>query len=569
MSKVKQKVPPGIRAAAWRAIDKMPARAQRLFKHTDEHRRWKMQQLYNRARPSPSEAPTILFWVPGGMPLLLHVEGVIAAALRLRGYNVHAIICDAPYKACVVREITTGVPLERWADACAKCIRSTRGVLDILGIPYSSIGDYVSSEQREALRQQAMQVDRNNVSTLMHKDILVGHNVLSTITRYLQGAQLAEGEDIVREYAYSALVSAEAARKALDRFKPMRVFMSHGTYVDWGPALHTALNRGIPVTGWKASYLTSRFFFRHIEDGSRIDFHKLSERAWNARKRTPLTPDEEESLRGFLDRRYHQRVSFDMKRLQKYTGEVDRFREKYKLQDGKPVWGIMAHINWDSVSDYSPMAYQSFDEWMVDTVKVVSKLPDVQWLIKVHPIEAYDNPAAGVQRLIETHFPNLPDHVHVIPAEEEISPLEFFQLLDGGVSVYGTSGLELAVQGKPIILSGEAHYGGKGFTYDGLDIESYRALLARAHKLGPLSEEATKLARAYAYSYFVQRQVPIPIVRDPNSIWWNLQHERRDQLLPGADPFLDFICEHLIAGEDFVMDRELVKIADSDTWGRG
>jgi len=229
---------------------------------------------------------------------------------------------------------------------------------------------------------------------------------------------------------------------------------------------------------------------------SRIDFHKLSERAWNARKRTPLTPDEEESLRGFLDRRYHQRVSFDMKRLQKYTGEVDRFREKYKLQDGKPVWGIMAHINWDSVSDYSPMAYQSFDEWMVDTVKVVSKLPDVQWLIKVHPIEAYDNPAAGVQRLIETHFPNLPDHVHVIPAEEEISPLEFFQLLDGGVSVYGTSGLELAVQGKPIILSGEAHYGGKGFTYDGLDIESYRALLARAHKLGPLSEEATKLARA-------------------------------------------------------------------------
>jgi hypothetical protein len=546
----------------------MPARAQRFFKHTAEHRRWKMQQLFTRVTPPKSTAPTILFWVPGGMPLLLHVEGAIAAALKLRGYNVHAIICDAPYKACVSREITDEVPLERWGEKCAACIAATRGVLDILGIPYSSIGDYVPTEKREALRRRAMEYDRTNVSTLTHEGLLVGPNVLSTITRYLQGARLGEGEDVVREFAYSGLVTAEAARHALDRFKPMRVFMSHGVYVDWGPALHTALERGIPVTGWKASYLTSRFFFRHVEEGTRIDFHKLSDRAWNARKEKPLTTEDEESLRRFLDRRYHHNVTFDMKRLKKYTGEVERFREKYQLPPGKPVWGIMAHINWDSVSDYSPMAYPSFDEWMLDTVNQVSKHSDIQWLIKVHPVEAYDNPAAGVQRLIETHFPNLPPHVRLIPAEEEISPLEFFHLIDGAVSVYGTSGLEVAIQGKPVILAGEAHYGGKGFTYDGLDIESYRRLLSLAHAIGPLTEDQKRLARAYAYSYFVQRQIPFPIVRDPSSIWWNLQHEKRDLLMPGADPFVDFICDHIIGGEDFVMNRDLVALADSDTWGQ-
>jgi hypothetical protein len=502
------------------------------------------------------------------MPLLLHVEGVIAAALRLRGYNVHAIICDAPYKACVSREITDQIPIEKWAEKCAGCIAATRGVLDILGIPYSSIGDYVSPEKREALRARAATVDRTNVASLTHDGLLVGQNVLSTITRYLQGERLGEGEDIVREYAYTALVTAEAARAAFDRFNPTRVFMSHGTYVDWGPALHLALERGIPVTGWKASYLTSRFFFRHVEEGSRIDFHKLSDRAWGSRKSAGLSAQEEESLRRFLDRRYHHRVSFDMKRLHEYTGEEEAFRQKYNLDPSKPVWGIMAHINWDSVSDYSPMSYPSFDEWMVDTVKQVSELPEVQWLIKIHPIEAYDNPAAGVQRLIETNFPNLPPHVRMIPAEEEISPLEFFHLLDGGVTVYGTSGLELALQGKPVILAGEAHYGMKGFTYDGLNIESYRSLLRRAHELPPLTEDQTRLARAYAYSYFVQRQIPLPIVRDPQSIWWNLQHQRRDLLMPGADPFLDFICEHIIAGEDFVMPRELVAIADSDKWGQ-
>ena len=48
-------------------------------------------------------------------------------------------------------------------------------------------------------------------------------------------------------------------------------------------------------------------------------------------------------------------------------------------------------------------------------------------------------------------------------------------------------------------------------------------------------------------------------------------HEKqRQEILKdlGADPFVDFICERLIRGEDFVMDRNLVELADSDTWGQ-
>ncbi len=544
----------------------MPARAQRLFKHTAEHRRFKMQQLYAGVEQPPATAPTVLLWVPGGMALLLHVEAVIAAALRCRGYNVHAIICDAPYHACVRREITNPEPIADWGNLCKTCIATNRSVLDVMGIPYSHIGDFVPQEMRDEFRKVAAELDPTTVNTLTHRGLQIGHNVTSTITRFLQGNRLDDWSELVREYAYSALVTAEAAARSFELFKPARVFMSHGTYVDWGPALHRALQMGIPVTGWKASYLTSRFFFRHVEDPARIDFHKLSDRAWERLLRTPFSAKEEASLERFLIRRYHHRVSFDMKTMQEYTGDLDRFKARFGIDDGKPVWGIMAHINWDSVSDYSPMAYPTFDEWVIDTVNRVSELTDVQWLIKVHPIETSDNPAAGVKRLIETRFPNLPPHVRLIPPEEQISPLDFFSLLDGGVTVYGTSGLELAVKGKPVILAGEAHYGAKGFTYDGLDIESYRELLARAGSIEPLTAEQVRLARIYAHSYFVQRQIPLPIVRDPGSVWWAVQHEKRELLLPGKEPFLDFICDHLISGEDFIMDRELVELADSDAW---
>lgn len=525
-----------------------------------------MQRLYSGIEKPRADAPTILLWVPGGMALLLHVEAVVAAALRCRGYNVHAIICDAPYHACVRREVGHGIPISEWGELCKSCIANNRSVLDVMGIPYSFIGDFVPEEMREAFRQRVATLDADSVECLEHNGVKIGHNVTSTITRFLQGQKIEDTSELLREYAYSALVTAEAAARVFDRFKPARVFMSHGTYVDWGPALHTALHRGIPVTGWKASYLTARFFFRHVDDHDRIDFHKLSDPAWRQLVEAPFTAEDEASLRRFLDRRYHHRVSFDMKHMQHYTGDVQRFRERHNLDPAKPVWGIMAHINWDSVSDYSPMAYPTFDDWIVDTVNCISEIRDVQWLIKVHPIEAQDNPASGVKRLIESRFPNLPSHIRLIPPEEEISPLDFFNVVDGGVTVYGTSGLELAVQGKPVILAGEAHYGAKGFTYDGLDIESYRALLRRASSLRPLSPEQNRLARIYAHSYFVRRQIPLPPVRDPESIWWQVQHDRREQILPGKDPFVDFICEHLISGDDFLMSRKLVELADSDAW---
>nr|MDQ3083132.1 capsular biosynthesis protein [Gemmatimonadota bacterium] len=329
--------------------------------------------------------------------------------------------------------------------------------------------------------------------------------------------------------------------------------------------LHTALDLGIPISTWKSSYLSARFYMQQVRDGH-LDFYRLKDHSWNLRAATPLTEREEQELDASLHTRYHKPVAFDVPRLHREMGEKERFRERYGIDPEKPVWGIMCHINWDSVADYSPMAYSSFDEWTIETIEQASRTPDVQWLIKVHPVEASYDRQVGVEKLIETRFPDLPPHVKLVPSTEKISPFEFFEMLDGGVTVYGTPGLELALAGKPVILAGEAHYGRKGFTHDAFDADSYRSLLARAAAIGPLTPEQKTLARRYAYSVFIQRQIPLPVVRDPERLWWNLQHQKRERLLPGADPFLDFICERIIDGGDFIMDSNLVTLAESETW---
>ena len=549
--------------AAHIAIQKSPRQVQALFKHTEEHRRRAMGKLYEKSASIDPSRGTLLFWVPGGMPLLLHVELSIAAAMKLRGYNVHAIVCNSPYRGCAIRTVQEGVPISKWRDVCPSCIRKTTTVLETMGIPYSYNGDFLTEAERDELWQETADVTWDTLDTLSWDGLNVGKNVRSSITRYLQGAALTGHEAIIHEYAYSGLVAACAAARACEKFKPWRVFMSHGTYIDWGPALHTAFDRGIPVTGWKASYLSWHFYLRHVEDPSRIDFKKLSRQCWNEIKSRDLTPLENARLDKFLVDRYHNKISFDMKQLKTYRKDVSDLKEKY-APSGKPIWAVLAHINWDSVSDYAPMAYPSFDAWMIDTIKHAIQVPDVQWLIKIHPIEAWDNPASGVQRLIEREFPSLPDHVRVIPAEEDISPANLFELIDGGVTVYGTAGLELALMGKPVILGGEAHYGGLGFTLEGVTPIRYREFLRKAAQLGPLTEEQRADVRKYAYSHFIQRQVPLEIVHDPQTEWWNLQYGKRELLLPGNDPFIQFVCDRLVDGKDFNMPEELVTLTERE-----
>ena len=142
--------------AAHIAIQKSPRQVQAFFKHTEEHQRRGMTRLYDQGASIDPSKGTLLFWVPGGMPLLLHVEASIAAAMKLRGYNVHAVICNAPYRGCAIRTVQEGVPISKWRDVCPTCTRKTTAVLETMGIPFSYNGDFLT----EAERKETVGADR-------------------------------------------------------------------------------------------------------------------------------------------------------------------------------------------------------------------------------------------------------------------------------------------------------------------------------------------------------------------------------------------------------------------------
>lgn len=552
-----------VRAAGAKGISILPKEIKKVLKGTPDYRRIQMISLLDSSSGKKPKDETILFWVPGGLPLMLHVEAAVAGALQLRGYKVHAIICNGPYRACMRREVTDNNPVHRWHESCRNCFASTSNILYSMGIPFSPNGDYVERDSKDLMWEKVKSCTYDDLEEYHFQGINIGKNARSAIIRFLKGKEINGHEEVAKEFLFSAMFNALSSEAAIDKFKPSRIFMSHGIYADWGPALKNAVSKGIPVIGWMASYKKASFYFRHVRDDIHISFHNMSDSAWSVTAKKDLNSLQQKRLDYYLSKRYKKNASFDLKKLSAYSGDTEILYSKLNLSKDKPVWGIFTHISWDAVADSAPMAHQSFDKWILETVEEVSKIKDVQWIIKIHPAETWDSTAKGVASLVDSHYPSLPDHVIILLPDINLNPLDFFHFIDGGVTVYGTAGLELALMGKPVIVSGAAHYGGKGFTYDGLDPDSYTQLLRRAKELKPLTIEQRRLANKYAYSYFIQRQIPLPVVNDPKSNWWHFQYDKKDMLLPGKNPFIDFICDSIQDSEDFIMNEKLVQLAES------
>ncbi|MCH7688416.1 MAG: hypothetical protein IH899_17330, partial [Planctomycetes bacterium] len=109
--------------------------------------------------------------------------------------------------------------------------------------------------------------------------------------------------------------------------------------------------------------------------------------------------------------------------------------------------------------------------------------PSVTWLTRVHPGEKIDGSLFSSDDLIRKYFPELPVHIKVLWSDSTVNSYSIYQLIDVGITIFGTVGVELPFFGRPILVAGRAHFAGKGFSYDARDREHYFSLLKIIHFL--------------------------------------------------------------------------------------
>ncbi len=137
-------------------------------------------------------------------------------------------------------------------------------------------------------------------------------------------------------------------------------------------------------------------------------------------------------------------------------------RESLKL-DERPLALLATNVLGDSLTLGRQRISPTMADMIVGTIRYFVRHPEMQLVIRIHPGELKTHGTSMVD-VINENFAELPENVRVIRPEDETNTYDLVEIADFGLVYTTTVGMEMAMSGLPVIVTGKTHYAEKGFT---------------------------------------------------------------------------------------------------------
>lgn len=514
--------------------------AARQVAVTPEHRR--ARRLAAEAPAPDPDGPRVAILTPRDWAVHVQWEAVIAQALRLRGARVDFVTCGGGLEVCDRANTWEGPPMP-----CRSCTRYVETSLDAHGFPRTSIR--AGWEQDDPGDWD--ELDEVSLSAL--RDVVdadgMAYGRLTEIPVKWFLMRASSGDDPLapstwRGFLRSARRIAAGLNAALDRLQPDVVLLCNGLFLFEAVAWELCRRRGIDVVTYERGFIKETLVFRRGAPACLTDLSDL----WDRFADVALTPEQDERLDEYLDARRHGRRTID-----RYWADA-RFDEPSRAGSGRLVT-LFTNLTWDSAVIGKELAYPSIQAWIVAAVEAMAARPEHELVIRLHPAEVKlpgKETREPVLPFLRQRFPTLPPNVRVIEPDDPTSSYPLMEASDLGLVFTSTTGMELALAGVPVIVAGETHYRGKGFTVDVSSPSEFLAALDDVLADPARHRPDPQRVRRYANLFFFEAPVDSPGVEEHVPGLARITVEHLDALAPGADPSVDRICDGILLGGDFL-----------------
>lgn len=517
-------------------------------------------ERFAKAREAARGGPKILLATGvGGMKWVGVVDGLLAAALTVRGAEVHTLLCDGVFPACEMLTYENTPDIGGFArngigrECCEACFECGRAMYESLGITPFRYSELLDEHDYALATGTAADAAAADIPGFVLDGSRLGEHALAGALRFFAKDHLEDephGVAVLRRYFQAALLARAAVHKLLSRGDYKRVVFHHGIYVPQGVVGETARSLGVDVVNYNPAYRKQCFIFSH---GGTYHHTLMSEPAacWEDMH---MTPAMETAVAEYLQSRwsgsndwiwFHEGAQRDASAIAAELG----------LDLSKPVVGLLTNVVWDAQLHYPANAFPGMIPWVVRTIEHFAERPELQLVIRVHPAEITGTLPSrrAMQPEIARHFPVLPGNVRVVGPDSPASTYALMGLCDS-VLIYGTkTGVELTSMGIPVIVAGEAWIRGKGLTWDARSVEEYLDFLGRLPIGERLAPAIVSKARKYAFHFFFKRMIPVrSIVEVPGWPPFGIGRLNLDGLAPGQDPGLDVILDGILHGHPFI-----------------
>lgn len=519
---------------------------------------------WNRLREAAKAGPRVLIATgTGGHQYVTPIEGMLAVALTLRGADVHFLLCDRFLPACLQAMSMEYPDVGAFAREgpqsllCGHCYTAGKSSYDRIGLTVHNYSSWVSREERASADELSKSIGLGRIGEFRLDGIAVGEHALAGALRFFAVGDLQHephGEAVLRRYLHASLLTAYAARSLMRLHEYDVAVFHHGIYVPQGLVGEVCRQQGARVVNWVPSYRKKCFTFSHGD----TYHHTLMTEPTSEWEDMPWGPATEAVTLEYLKSRW-QGTNDWIHFLYRPETDVHSIARELGIDFSRPTIGMLTNVLWDAQLHYPANAFPDMLDWLLQTIQYFRGREDLQLLVRVHPAEIRGSVPSRqpVVAEIKKAFQVLPPNVFIIPPESAISTYAAMVQCDS-VLIYGTkTGVELASQGIPVVVAGEAWIRNKGITIDAKSSDEYFRILDTLPLRRRMDEAGRLRARKYAFHFFFRRMIPLSFV-EPQKGWWpyRLSLSGLDDLMPGRDPGLDVICEAVLTGSPFVYPAE-------------
>ena len=484
------------------------------------------------------DGPRVLFVTPRDWAAHVQYDAVLARALTQRGADVQFLTCGGGLEICDRANTYEAPPMP-----CGSCARYVDTSLAAHGFVTRRLADRFPSD---AAWPEIDTLGRRELLDVEFDGLPLGRLVDIPVKWFLCAGEI--GHDplaglTTRAFLRSARRIAVAVEAALDAWEPDTVVMLNGLFLFEAVTWAVCRRRGIDVVTYERAFRQETLVFsRELPAG----FYDFGEDAWAANDR-PLLPDEAVELDDYLDAR-RRGVAFDQ-----YWTNTEWSVEKRSPEARLAV--AFTNITWDTAVLDRNAAFADIRAWVDCLIHEFAEQPAHRLVIRVHPSEVRLPMKAtrdSLQRYIEQQWPALPTNVSIVAADDTTSSYPLMDACDIGLVYTSTTGLELAMRGKPVIVAGLVHYRDKGFTNDASsEVEFVAALREGLRDPSSLVVDAER-ARRYAHVFWFRAPVAAVGVREPVPGLARLTITDDAELAPGVDAGLDRVCRAILEHAPFV-----------------
>jgi len=310
--------------------------------------------------------------------------------------------------------------------------------------------------------------------------------------------------------------AARVALAYMQNEQPDVVLIPNGTITELGAVYRVARHLGICTVTYEFNDQREQVWIAQDDEVMR----QRTDDLWAARGNRKLTEEQRKLIEELESARMGAKAFGKSVRKWQDVETVggEQLRKDLGLDD-RPIFLLATNVLGDSLTLGRNTFAKSMAAWIAETVRFLAGKPEVQLVMRVHPGERLTHGRSMVD-VVNEELPSIPEHIHVIGPMEKVNTYDLMDIASLGLVYTTTTGMEMSMNGIPVIACGETHYAKRGFTLDPQDWGEYCDMLENAiNKPRRLSQKQIETAWEYAYRFFFEYPLPFP---------WRLMHFWKD-----------------------------------------